>query len=103
MSSVSLWTAMRSFWIFFISILILLILMQIYVARGVHLWLLSLPVSSGQRIWIERLLLVLLFCFNLSIPARFVIRKFIHHDLSWLKSILIFPGTTWFITLILMF
>jgi predicted MPP superfamily phosphohydrolase len=94
---------MKSFWFFFFSILTLLILMQIYVARGVHFWLLSLPISSLQRIWIERALLVLLFYFNLSIPARFVIRKFIHHDLAWLKSWLIFPGTTWFITLIMMF
>lgn len=100
---VSLWTAMKSFWGFFFSILALLILMQIYVARDVHLWLLSLPISADQRIWIERLLLILLFYFNLSIPARFVIRRFIHHDLSWLKSILVFPGTTWFITLIMMF
>jgi predicted MPP superfamily phosphohydrolase len=94
---------MKSFWIFFISIVILLVLMQVYVARGVHLWLLSLPISSSKRVWIERFLLVLLFYFNLSIPARFVIRNFIHHDLSWVKSILIFPGTTWFITLIMMF
>jgi len=94
---------MKSFWFFFFSILALLILMQIYVARGVHLWLLSLPISSDKRHWIERGLLILLFYFNLSIPARFVIRKFIHHDLAWLKSWLIFPGTTWFITLIMMF
>ncbi|MCI0446774.1 metallophosphoesterase [bacterium] len=94
---------MKSFWFFFFSILALLILMQIYVARGVHLWLLSLPLSAVNRVWIERVLLVLLFYFNLSIPARFVIRRFIHHDLSWLKSILVFPGTTWFITLIMMF
>jgi predicted MPP superfamily phosphohydrolase len=94
---------MKSFWFFFFSILTLLILMQIYVARGVHLWLLSLPISSLKRIWIERALLVLLIYFNLSIPARFVIRKFIHHDLAWLKSWLIFPGTTWFITLLMMF
>jgi predicted MPP superfamily phosphohydrolase len=77
--------------------------MQIYVATGVHLWLLSLPISDGSRIWIEGGLIVLLIYFNLSIPARFVVRRFIHHDLSWLKSILVFPGTTWFITLIMMF
>ncbi|HEY7161842.1 MAG TPA: metallophosphoesterase, partial [Acidobacteriota bacterium] len=53
--------------------------------------------------WVERGLIVLLIYFNLSIPARFVIRKFIHHDLAWLKSLLVFPGTTWFITLIMMF
>src|SRR5262245_57588599 len=94
---------MKSFWFFFISVVVLLVLMQIHVARGVHLWLLSLPLSSPKRVWIERVLLILLFYFNLSIPARFVIRKFIHHNLSWFKSILIFPGTTWFITLIMMF
>jgi predicted MPP superfamily phosphohydrolase len=102
-ASVSLFTAMKSFWFFFISVLILLILMQIYVARGVHLWLLSLPIPTDKRVLIERVLLIVLFYFNLSIPARFMIRRFIHHDLSWLKSIIVFPGTTWFITLIMMF
>jgi predicted MPP superfamily phosphohydrolase len=94
---------MKSFWFFFFSILTVLILMQVYVARGVHLWLISLPISTEKRVWIERGLIALLIYFNLSIPARFVIRKFIHHDLVWLKSFLVFPGTTWFITLIMMF
>lgn len=67
------------------------------------MWLLSLPISSGKRVWVERALFVLLFYFNLSIPARFLIRRFIHHDLAWLKSLLVFPGATWFITLIMMF
>jgi predicted MPP superfamily phosphohydrolase len=93
---------MKSFWLFFFIIVALLLVMQIYLARSVHFWLLSLSISQTTRIWIERILLTLLIYFNLSIPLRVVIRMASHTDLTFLKYVFVIPGTTWLITMMMM-
>ena len=93
---------MKSFWFFFLIIVALLLLMQIYLARSVHLWLLTLPISTVKRVWIERILIVLLIYFNLSIPLRIFVRMTTNIDLIFLKNLFVIPGTTWLIAMMMM-
>jgi predicted MPP superfamily phosphohydrolase len=77
--------------------------MQVYLARSVHHWLLTLPLGESTRVWTERILLAALIYFNISIPARMIVRNVGDNEFVWLKYLVVVPGLTWLITMIMMF
>ena len=94
---------MLRFWLIFGSIVFVLVLMQVYLAGSVSEWLETLPVGGAARSGLRWLLLGALVYFNLSIPLRILIRAFPGRDFSVVKKLVVFPGTTWLITMIMMF
>lgn len=87
---------------FFCTVVFLLLLMQVYLAFSISSWLGTLPISDQAATLIRWLFLAILLYFNMSIPLRLVIRAFPGHDFSLLKRLVIFPGTTWLITMLMM-
>lgn len=94
---------MSRFWFIFGSIVFVLVLMQVYLAISVSTWLETLPAGDATRSALRWVLLGALVYFNLSIPLRLFIRAFPGRDFSVLKKLVVFPGTTWLITMIMMF
>lgn len=94
---------MLRFWLIFGTIVLLLMLMQVYLARSVSEWLNGLPMDDTIRTTAKWIFLSGLVYFNLSIPLRMVIRAFPGRDFTILKRLIVFPGTTWLITMMMMF
>lgn len=90
------------FTLFFFSILGFLALVQIYVARSVHLWLLALNLQTPVRWLIETALLLILVYLDLSIPIRVVWIGKAKRQKKSLMRYLVVPGFTWLITSIVM-
>jgi len=90
------------FSLFFFTILGFLALVQIYVARSVHLWLLALNLNTPVRWLIETALLLILVYLDLSIPIRVVSFGKTKRQKKSLMRYLVVPGFTWLVTSIVM-
>lgn len=95
---------MRARFVLILSVVILLLgLMQVYLYGQFTEWLALFPLSAAAQVITKRVVLAVLFYLNLSIPIRIFVRVRSKHDHKVLKYLFYFPGTTWLVTMLMMF